>query len=126
VTLPRDLGRDGRSLLRRVIAVYDEHNLEPEAHERVILTEAARVADRLAQLRAALAGVELTEVAAVRLLAEERQQRVALSTLLVSRLGLPTGLGGEQPAATPRGRRAQQAANTRWAAHYRRRSDYGA
>lgn len=115
---PSDLDRDGRALFRRVARFLDEQNMVLDPHEAAVLVEGCRVADRLAQLRAVLDGADLTEAASVRLLAEERQQRLALSTLLITRLGLPTGLVGEP--VTPRSRRAQQAAQSRWAGHEKR------
>jgi ABC-type transport system involved in cytochrome c biogenesis ATPase subunit len=101
-----------------VTAFLDDEGMLLDPHEEAVLVEACRIADRLAQLRAALADADLSDVAAVRLLSEERQQRVALSTLLISRLGLPTGLVGEP--VTPRSRRAQKAAQTRWQNHTKR------
>ena len=111
--IPTDLARHGRALLRAVGGFLDEQDMLLDPHEEAVLVEAARVVDRLAQLRDVLDGADLADAATVRLLAEERQQRLALSTLLVVRLGLPTGLVGE--GATPRSRRAKRAATDRWA-----------
>ena len=118
---PNHLGRDGGRLWRRVARWLAEHDGGPvllDPHEEAVLGEACRVADRLSELRAALDGADLADAAMVRLLAEERQQRVALSTLLIVRLGLPTGLADEPrpKGSTPRSRRAQSAARARWGA----------
>jgi hypothetical protein len=81
----------------------------------------------LALLRSAIEGRDLAEPSVVRLLAEERQQRVALSTLLVVRLGFPTGVVDEDSGVgmSPRSRRAQRAAQTRWARDRRLREARG-
>lgn len=114
-TAPDDLGDAGRELHRAVDAFLDEQHMLLDAHELAVLAEACRVADRLAQLRVAVDGLDLTKPAAVRLLSEERQQRGMLSNLLITKLGLPTGLA--DAPGTPRARRAQTAANTRWTEH---------
>lgn len=115
IALPRDLRTAGRTLLRGVVAYLDTEKLLLDTHEEVVLIEACRTADRLAQLREVLAGMDLTESAAVRLLAEERQQRTALAHLLLTKLGLPTGVVGASGAgATPRSRRGQTGARNRW------------
>jgi hypothetical protein len=119
ITAPADLGRQGRALLRRLDGWLAEQQLRLDPHEEVVLVEACRIADRLGQLRAALAEVDLAvEPGAVRLLAEERQQRSALAQLLITKLGLPTGLvdPGEAPAGglSPQSRRGQKAAAARW------------
>jgi len=115
VRAPKGLGRPGRALLRAVNLFLDEELLDLVAHEIAVLHEACRVADRLEQLRAALDGADLADPATVRLLAEERQQRLALANLLVTKLGLPTGLA--DAGSTPQSRRAAKAANTRWTQH---------
>jgi hypothetical protein len=120
---PDDLGTEGRELLSRISAFLDGYDpdgrsLQLDPHEEAVLVEACRLADRLAQIRAVLVGADLAEPAGVRLLAEERQQRATLATLLITKLGLPTGLVGEP--ATPRSRRAQKAAHSRWATHTKR------
>lgn len=115
IVVPRDVGPSGRALLRGVGAYFETEDLEPDEHEVIILVEAARTADRLEQLRRALADVDLTEPASVRLLAEERQQRAALAHLLTSKLGLPTGSPSTVvTGSTPASRGRQAAANARW------------
>lgn len=113
---PEGLGPAGRSLWRRVgkwLADHEGAAVTLDPHEQTILGEACRVADRLAELRAVLADVDLaSDAAGVRLLAEERQQRGALASLLVVRLGLPTGLADAPTTATSR--RASKAALVRW------------
>lgn len=114
---PEDLQVDGRALHQRISEWLAEENVALDPHEEVVLVEACRVADRLALLRAAIAGRDLVEGGVVRLLAEERQQRVALANLLVTKLGFPTGLVGDEDTsvgASPRSRRAQKAAQSRW------------
>ncbi len=113
---PRDLRAAGRALLRSVSGFLTAERLTLDPHEHAVLIEACRVADRLAELREALAGADLRDPAAVRLLAEERQQRLAMATLLVTKIGLPTGVAGDSPAVgvSPRSRRGQAGARSRW------------
>jgi hypothetical protein len=103
-------------LWRRIDRWAEAQNLIFDEHEIVVLTEACGVADRLAQLGEALAGWDSSDPASVRLLTEERLQRGALANLLVSKLGLPTGVVATEPVkgTTPRSRRAQTAAQARW------------
>jgi hypothetical protein len=110
---------DGRRLWRSVAAWLSEHEggaITLDPHEREILAEACRVADRIAGIRDALDGADLTDAGSIRLLAEERQQRAALASLLVSKLAFPTGMPADVPSkgTTPRSRRAQTAARARW------------
>jgi hypothetical protein len=118
MSVPQDFGASGRALFRAVGAWLDEQKLVLDPHEVVVLHEACRVADRLAQLRAALDGRDLADAGAVRLLAEERQQRAALVGLLVSKLGLPTGAAGDGqvggPGSSPLSRRGLAGARARW------------
>ena len=117
---PAGLGQPGKSLWRSVAAWLSEHPAGPvvlDPWERVILGECCLIADRIGQIREALDGADLTDPAVVRLLAEERQQRVALSTLLIVRLGFPSGMPqevGAKKGSSPRSRRAQRAAAARW------------
>jgi hypothetical protein len=70
-------------------------------------------------IRRALVGLDPREPAWTRLAAEERQQRLAYGRQ-VSSLGFPSGVVDDgrpaRPAkgATPRSRRAQNAARSRW------------
>jgi hypothetical protein len=117
VTPPEDLGAEGLALWAAVHEMLKAENVVLDGHELEILAHACRTADRRAQLRQALAGIDLvTDAAAVRLLAEERMQRQALAKLLVTTLGLPTGLPAEDSSKgkTPRSRRALKAADARW------------
>jgi hypothetical protein len=117
--VPRDLGPAGRAVLRAVGGWLEEQKLVLDPHELIVLHEACRVADRLAQLRSALDGRDLADAGAVRLLAEERQQRAALAGLLVSKLGLPTGaVAGDGQVgvagSSPLSRRGLAGARARW------------
>ena len=113
---PKGLDAAGRALWRQVAKWAGSRNVEFDEHEFVILTEACHVADRLSQVAEALDGWHPADPTALRLLVEERQQRQLLSLLLVTRLGLPTGIVTVDPAkgVTPRSRRAQTAARARW------------
>ena len=113
---PKGLGPAGRASWRRIGKWTTSQNVEIDEHELVLLREAGGVADRLAELAEALDGWDPADPAAVRLLAEERQQRAALASLLVTKLGLPTGIIAAEPTkgSTPRSRRAQTAARSRW------------
>jgi len=113
---PRDLQAAGRAVLQAVSGFLTCERLTLDPHELIVLHEACRVADRLAELRDALAGADLHDPVSVRLLAEERQQRLALATLLVTKLGLPSGVAGDNPAVgmSPRSRRGQTGARARW------------
>jgi len=116
---PNGLGDAGGRLWRSVAAWMSEHpagSVQLDPHERELLAEACRIADRLGAMREALDGADLADTGTVRLLAEERQQRLALANLLVAKLGLPTGMPQEvgSKGSTPRSRRAQRAAAARW------------
>lgn len=122
--IPRDLRTEGKALLQRVTTWLDEEKMVLDPHEEVVLLEACRVTDRLSMLRKAIEGQDLATAGAVRLLAEERQQRTALANLLVTKLGFPTGVLSEDESSTgssPRSRRAQNAANSRWGYERQRR-----
>lgn len=115
---PDDLGDDGRGFLARLDKWLTAERLDFDPHETVLAIELARTVDRLATIRAALATVDVTETAWTRLAGEERQQRLAYGRL-TSTLALPTGVSEPEPTAntpgrTPRSRRAQKAARTRW------------
>jgi hypothetical protein len=109
---PKRLEPSGRALWRRIAKWATAQNVEFDEHELVLIVEACGAADRLAQLADALDGWHPSDPAAVRLLAEERQQRALLASLLVSKLALPTGIVAA--GSTPRSRRAQTAARARW------------
>lgn len=117
---PAGLGAGGGRLWRSVASWLDQHpagSVQLDPHERELLAEACRIADRLGAMREVLDGADLTDAGTVRLLAEERQQRLALATVLVTKLGLPSGMPEEaspKKGATPRSRRAQRAATARW------------
>ena len=115
---PRDLGRAGRDLWRRVFAAFE---LDPV--ERVGLLLACRQLDDVARLEASLDRDGLIvagssgqpRLSAV--VSELRQSRLAAARLLDA-LGLP--VEGEEPStATPAARRARRAAQARWAGHVR-------
>ncbi len=116
---PRDLGRAGRDLWRRVFAAYE---LDPV--ERVGLALACRQLDDVARLEELLdrdglivagsSGQPRLSAA----LAELRLSRLAAARLLDA-LGLP--VEGEEPStATTTARRARRAAAARWSGHINR------
>lgn len=114
--VPVDVSAAGRALLAAVDGYLSEHRATPEPHELIILHAAARQADRLAQIRDALSGADFREGWAVRLAAEERQGAAALAALLITKLGLPTGLA-DVPSGTgssPMSRRGSAGAAARW------------
>jgi hypothetical protein len=120
VTPPRDLGKDGRTLFQRIEAWRKAERLVLDPHESPQIAELCRTLDRLAAIRGALADLSPVEAAWVRLAAEERQQRLAYGRQ-VSSLGFPSGVvdAPTRPArpptgSTPRSRRAQKAAQSRW------------
>lgn len=117
---PRDLGAEGRALFRRIEAWRVEHHLLLDPHEEPQVAELCRTVDRLAAIRGALGAVEVTDPVWARLASEERQQRLAYGRQ-VSALGFPSGVVGDAsvvtrpaPGSTPRSRRAQKAAASRW------------
>ena len=118
-TAPKGLDPAGRALWRRVGKWAESQTIEFDEHELVLLTEACHVADRIWQVSAALDGWHPADPTALRLLVEERQQRQLLTLILVTRMGLPTGITSVEPGvkgATVRSRRAQRAINARWSA----------
>lgn len=56
----RDLGPEGRRLVRTVLDQLKEDGLTPDAREEVLLRNAGRLEDRLAQLRETLQNEGLT------------------------------------------------------------------
>ncbi len=116
---PRDLGRAGRDLWRRVTSAY-----EVESHEVPALLLAARQLDDVARLEELLDRDGLVvagssgqpRLSAV--VAELRLSRLAAARLLDA-LGLP--VEGEEPStATTTARRARRAAAARWSGHINR------
>ena len=116
VERPRGLGIDGARLWKRVTEAY-----ELRVDELAVLEMAAKTADTIAQLEAAMAGQPLVVAGSMGqqrehpLLSEARQQRAAASRLL-KQLNLPdsdtlTGISrsGQRSAA------ARAAVNARWA-----------
>lgn len=91
------LGPSGRELWTSITA-----EAELETHEKLLLLEACRVADRLQALDDELAGAPLTVVnnkgdeVANPLLTESRQQQATLARLIAS-LRLPTGEEDARP-----------------------------
>jgi hypothetical protein len=86
--------------------------LELDEREKLILVEAAGVADDLARLEGLLARAG-DERQVIRLLMERRQQRLAYGRLL-AQLDLD---GGSSLAVSPQSRRASKAGRARWAKH---------
>jgi hypothetical protein len=114
---PKGFGAAGRALWRSVLADYW---MDGESHKLAILEQAAKVADRIAELEAAMAGEPLTVLGSARqltihpLIAEVRAQRGLLASLLKA-LTLPDGDDDdEHQAALTRSQRARKAANARW------------
>lgn len=101
------------------LEVVGEHTLRSD--EVVILTEACRVMDVVAQLDKALHGEPLTVSGSVGqlrehpLLSESRQQRLALSRLL-RQLDLDDAEDVAELKDELRSRRNRQAARSRWSA----------
>jgi len=91
------LGSSGTALFTSI----DDH-YELEVHERLLLVEACRTADRLNAIADALASAPLTvtnargDEAAQPLLSEARQQQLVLARLIAS-LRLPSGEADERP-----------------------------
>jgi hypothetical protein len=116
---PVDLGREGRALFRRIETWRKAERLALDPHEVPQVAELCRCVDRMAAIRRALVGLDPREPAWTRLAAEERQQRLAYGRQ-VSSLGFPSGVVEDgrpaRPAkgSTPRSRRAQKAAASRW------------
>lgn len=120
---PSDLAAAGRRLWREIVAEYE---LSPA--EMAILREACRTADECERIRIALAAAEPTTLGSTGqergnpLLGEARRHREQLSRL-ISALALPKD--SEQVGLTPASRRAQHAAQTRWAAAAARKAQRG-
>lgn len=113
---PDDLGPDGRGLYAAVGAWLDAEGFDLDPHEAPQVAELARTVDRLAACRTALDALDVGSPAWVRVVAEERQQRLAYGRQ-VSSLGFPSGVVADTPTTkgtTPRSRRAQKAAAARW------------
>jgi hypothetical protein len=119
---PQGLGPPGRRLWRALVADLPE-SMEFDARELALLAAAARQADDIAVLEAVLerdGPVAVGSRSQSRLSAvvpELRQERLAFSRLL-GELRLPDG----QAAATSSSKRAQRAADARWAEHRARRA----
>lgn len=114
---PRGLGASGRALWRTVIADVPG-DWELEARDLAVLEAACRQADDVADLEAAVGrdGVIVEGAAGQRRLngavTELRQARLALGRLL-GQVDLPDE---QRRPVTEASRRAQRAANVRWAA----------
>jgi hypothetical protein len=100
---PRGLGPSGRALWRSVLELYDI-----DVHDRIVLIEACRCADRCDQLAVEAGKHGLTSVnkrgdlIASPLLAEARQQEIVLTRLIAS-LRLPVGQDAAGQHRGPRG-----------------------
>jgi hypothetical protein len=116
--MPKGLGYHGQKLWRTVVAEYE---LETEPHKVEILTQAAKVADVIAELDKAAAKSPLTvrgsagQQVISPTLAEARFQRGLLAQLL-GKLGLPDAEEEpeEQRPTRTRSESARLAANARW------------
>ena len=111
---PRDLGDAGKRAWRQVWAEVRD-GLVLDERECLILREACGVADDLARLDELLRAAK-DQQAALRVMSERRQQRLAFGRLLAQ-----LELDGE-PAKTPTQRRASRAATARWRPHNEERA----
>lgn len=117
---PEDLDAAGRKLWRDLEAWRAGVDLEWDPHEVILLAELCRTADRLASVREAIATVDATAPPWVRLSTEERQLRLQFART-TSSLGLPSGVPSDDgKGRSPRSRRAQKAAESRWLMHEKR------
>ncbi|MGY1712522.1 hypothetical protein ACI8AC_23725 [Geodermatophilus sp. SYSU D00758] len=108
------LGPAGRRLVREILAQLREDGLEPDAREEELLRQAAALADRLTEVREALAKQGLTTTTAAGglrphpLLGVERECAMAIKRLL----------DGVSFSPTPvKNAAKQRAAQVRWRAH---------
>lgn len=101
--MPAGLGSSGKKLWHSIV-----DHFEIEEHEALLLTEAARVSDRLDQLAVAQRDAPLTvtnskgDTVASPYLVESRMQAIVLSRLIAS-LRLPTGEGEQERRPQRRG-----------------------
>lgn len=116
-TAPAGLGAPGKALWRSILTDYW---MDGEGHKLAILAQACQVADRIAELDAAMARQPLTVLGSARqltihpLISEVRFQQGVLASLLKART-LPDGEDtDEAEAADAHSRRARRAANARW------------
>ncbi|OPZ56440.1 MAG: hypothetical protein BWY91_00365 [bacterium ADurb.BinA028] len=107
-------GPPGRRIVEEVLAQLAEDDLEPDARDRALLDTAARLADRMAQLRDLVAEDgerSVSESGIVRLhpgIAEHRNHAVSLAKVLAG-ISLRND-SAKNPAKV-------HAAETRWRAH---------
>jgi hypothetical protein len=119
---PKGLDAPGRALWRSVIADVPA-DWEFDSRDLAVLEQAARLADTIVALEASVTddGVMLTGAAGQRRLngavVELRQARLGLGRLL-GQIDLPDE---QRRPVTEASRRAQRAANVRWAAQASRR-----
>jgi len=114
---PKGLGPAGKALWTSVLTRYW---MDGEPHKLAILADICKVADRIAELEAGMAGQPLTVLGSARqpvihpLIDEIRKQQAHKATLLRS-LQLPEADEGEEvDKARARSERARHAANQRW------------
>lgn len=117
---PKGLGPAGKALWVSILARYW---MDGEPHKLDTLADVCKVADRIAELEAGMAGQPLTVTGSARqlvihpLIDEIRKQQAHKATLLRS-LQLPEADEDDEMAkAKARSERARHAANTRWKAH---------
>ena len=116
---PTDLGKDGMALWGRLMDSY-----EFEVWELVVVELACKQRDVLALLEDAIRKDGIVSEGSQgqprlsQLVGEARQTRLALSRLLGG-LKMPTDSATGDRALTDSGRRAQRAAQARWAGHAR-------
>jgi hypothetical protein len=96
-------------------------SLTLDERERLILAEACHAADALAALDSMLSSLPDDAVMAkIKVMTEQRQQRLTYGRLLAQ-----IDLGESSGAVSPTKRRAQKAAQVRWAEHNRRKAEGG-
>jgi hypothetical protein len=127
IRVPKDLGEAGRAFVRQTSAWLKAERWELEPHEVEILLGAARQADRLVTIRAALATLEPDTPEFARLLRAELSSAVEFRRTIVV-LGLPVGPQADdgKPIVLPNSRRAQKAGRARWSAESTRQLAAGA
>jgi hypothetical protein len=116
---PKGLSASGRKLWRAVTREVAGQGVSLDSRELIWLEEAARLADRVAQLEAAIAGEDLIvpghakQPVAHPLLAESRQTRMLVAQMIarirvdapVEAAGAPAGVNQHRAAANARWRK---------------------
>jgi hypothetical protein len=118
---PSELGAAGRQLWRAIVADAAGQGLELDARDAEWLKQAGRIADRIAEMEAALVGAEpavaghAKQPVAHPLFAEVRMHRQLLSQVLARlKTDVPEEPARVVPDAGARSAAARLAANARW------------